>query len=271
MSDNAASFVGKHSRSIMTAGSGRCSSPISPKRWQSGSPPLTPQCVLETCAGTGIVTRRLRDLLPAGRNAHRHRPKPADARGGAREVQTRRDGRVPAGGCDGLAVPRPQLRRARLSVRHHVFPGQGEVLSRGLSRALGRAGIICSACGTRTASTRRMRRSHELLAELFPDDPPRFYRGALRLSPHRSDPRGDERGRLYRFPGGGAAHRPVGRRPGGVCAGLRLRQSARRADPRARRRSGAACRRARRDAASRIRRGPPRMPMQVIFFEATRP
>ena len=48
-----------------------------------------PSRVLETGAGTGTVTRRLRDLLPANDEADCDRPQPADARRRTQEVSPR--------------------------------------------------------------------------------------------------------------------------------------------------------------------------------------
>ena len=94
-----------------------------------------PGVVLETAAGTGVVTRALASALPAETRLTVTDLNPPMLEV-ARKVQAGRGGRVPTGRCDRLAIYRPKLRRPRLSVRHHVFPGQGEVLSRGISRPL---------------------------------------------------------------------------------------------------------------------------------------
>jgi predicted O-methyltransferase YrrM len=75
-----------------------------------------PSRVLETGAGTGIVTRRLRDLLPATTRLIAT-DQPADARGRAKEVSPRRADRVPARRCDGIAICRRQLRCGGLPVQ----------------------------------------------------------------------------------------------------------------------------------------------------------
>src|SRR5689334_5719659 len=84
-----------------------------------------PRRVLEIAAGTGIVTRRLRDVLPP--EAHLiatdlNLPMLEVASG---KISPRRESRVPARRCPGPALPGFQLRCGCLSVRSHVLPGQG--------------------------------------------------------------------------------------------------------------------------------------------------
>ena len=82
-----------------------------------------PSRVLETGAGTGIVTRRLRDLLPATTRliaTDLNRPMLDIAR---KKISPRRGDRIPARRCDGIAVCQRQLRCGGLPVQRHVLSG----------------------------------------------------------------------------------------------------------------------------------------------------
>jgi SAM-dependent methyltransferase len=109
------------------------------------------------------------------------------------------------------------------------------------------------------------RRTHELLAELFANDPPRFYE--VPFAYHRIIP-SDAMTEEATDPRGGA-HRQGGRRPGGVARGLvfEIRSSSRSACAAAM--SGRVTEESPRSCvASSARR---RLPIQIIFFEGKRP
>ena len=90
----------------------------------AASPRLAPDDVLETAAGTGVLTRALAPAAAAG-DAHRgHRSQPADARPG-REAAAGRHRRVAAGRCARPAVRRSKLRCRGLPVRRDVLSRQG--------------------------------------------------------------------------------------------------------------------------------------------------
>src|SRR5689334_6939308 len=153
MSDNAASFVGNIPEHY-DRGLGPVFFTDFAEEMAKRVAAFAPRRMLETSAGTGIVSRRLRDLSPADTTLTVTDLNPPMLEV-ARKVQAGRGGRVPTGRCDRLAIYRPKLRRPRLSVRHHVFPGQGRSpIARHIASSR-RADIISSACGMRTVSTRR--------------------------------------------------------------------------------------------------------------------
>lgn len=93
-----------------------------------------PRCVLETAAGTGIVTRRLRDRLPAGSEIIATDLSPAMLATAETKFSPGEVTLSPCG-CNSSAVPRRQLRRFGLPVRNHVLPRPAPGLSGGLAGA----------------------------------------------------------------------------------------------------------------------------------------
>ena len=110
--------------------------------------------VLEIAAGTGIATRRLARRAACRRDARRHRPQPADARGGAKEIPPGRGGRVASRRRSGPAVRRWQLRCRGLQVRSDVLPDRDKAYREAPPGARARPGATCSASGTRTSTIR---------------------------------------------------------------------------------------------------------------------
>jgi SAM-dependent methyltransferase len=89
-----------------------------------------PSRVLETAAGTGIVTRRMRDLLPAGAAIVATDLNPAMLDRAARKFQPGETVGAQAGRRDRASLRRRVIRRNGLPVRRDVLPRQGEGLSR---------------------------------------------------------------------------------------------------------------------------------------------
>lgn len=183
MSDNAASFVGNIPEHY-DRGLGPVFFTDFAEEMAKRVAAFAPRRMLETSAGTGIVSRRLRDLSPADTTLTVTDLNPPMLEV-ARKVQAGRGGRVPTGRCDRLAIYRPKLRRPRLSVRHHVFPGQGEVLSRGISRPLAGRTLFLQRVGCAPFQPGAAPGARGA-GRTLPDDPPPFYE--VPFAYHRIDP-----------------------------------------------------------------------------------
>ena len=70
---------------------------------------LSPSAVLETSAGSGVVTRALAPRLPPGRKLYRNRPQPADGR--LRRIATTSRHSYQWRQADALALPFGKTRR----------------------------------------------------------------------------------------------------------------------------------------------------------------
>jgi SAM-dependent methyltransferase len=230
---------------------------------------VAPSRVLETSAGTGIVTRRLRDLLPAGAkltvtdlnppmlDVARAKFKPGEA--------------VAFQPADATALPFPDRSFDAAVCQFGVmfFPDK-EKSYREAHRVLIPGGRYLFSVWDEHRFNPAPRLVHELLAGLFPDDPPGFYE--VPFAYHRLDPV-REAVTAAGFTDFGAAVRHIDKvvpDPAVFARGLiygnpvieqiRLRGG----DPD----------RVVEAVAGAVRRefgDPPRIPLQVIFFEAARP
>src|SRR5438105_7616076 len=145
----------------------------------------TPRRVLETCAGTGIVTRRLRDLLPAGAQfiATDLNPPMLDvARGKFKPGEA-----VEFQPADATDLPFPGQSFGAVVCQFGVmfFPDK-EKSYREAYRVLRPSGRYLFSVWDAHRFNPAQGRVHELLAEYFPDDPPRFYE--VPFAYHRIDP-----------------------------------------------------------------------------------
>ena len=113
---------------------------------------LQPQRILETAAGTGVVTEALARGA-ARRGDRRHRPQPADARCRA-EARDVRQGPLPSGRRARPAVRDGELRSRRLPVRRRCSTPTrcGAMPRRGACCAT--AAAICSRSGTALSAIR---------------------------------------------------------------------------------------------------------------------
>ena len=95
-----------------------------------------PARVLETAAGTGIVTRRLRDVLPVSVRLTATDLNPPMLEIARTKFLARGASRFPACRCDGIALCGQQLRCGHVPIRRDVLSRQRQrqILSRGLSR-----------------------------------------------------------------------------------------------------------------------------------------
>jgi ubiquinone/menaquinone biosynthesis C-methylase UbiE len=144
-----------------------------------------PQRVLETCAGTGIVTRRLRDLLPASAKLTATDLNPpmlevARAKFGTGEA-------VEFQPADAMALPFPDRSFDAVVCQFGVmfFPDKAKSYAEAY-RVLMPGGRYLFSVWDAHRHNPFSRLAHELVTELFPADPPQFY--AVPFSYHRLDP-----------------------------------------------------------------------------------
>ncbi len=146
---------------------------------------LRPSRVLETAAGTGIVTRLLRDLLPA--DAHLtatdlNPPMLAVARGKFRPGE-----RVEFRPADATALPFPDGAFDAMACQFGVmfFPDKAASF-REARRVLAPGGRYLFSVWDAHARNPFGRIAHEVAGSFFPSDPPGFY--AVPFGYHRIDP-----------------------------------------------------------------------------------
>ena len=222
------------------------------------------RAILETAAGTGVATRTMAAARPDSRivatDLNQAMLDIAAAAPPARTSSWQQ--------ADAQALPFADVVRSRrLLLRRHVHARQARRPTARRGGSCGRAGASCSRSGTESRpnpvqATGSMPRS----AELFPDDPPRFFartpcgyhdRGPDRA---RASPGGLRTGR-----GGGGAPRRRGRLDPGRGRGLVPGHAHARPDRGARRVGVAPRHRGRRDGASRTvrRRAVPGAPASL--------
>jgi len=145
----------------------------------------TPARVLETCAGTGIVTRRLRDLLPAKTQlvaTDLNPPMLEVARGKFAPGEA-----VEFQPADATELPFPDRSFDAVVCQFGVmfFPDK-EKSYREAYRVLAPGGHYLFSVWDEHRFNPAPRLVHEMLGGLFPDDPPRFYE--VPFAYHRIDP-----------------------------------------------------------------------------------
>ena len=268
MSDNAASFVGNIPEHY-DRGLGPVFFADFAEEMAKRVAAFAPQRVLETSAGTGIVSRRLRDLLPsdAGLTVTDLNPPMLEvARAKFRPGET-----VEFQPADATDLPFPDRSFDALVCQFGImfFPDK-EKSYREAHRVLSPGGHYLFSVWDAHRFNPAQRRTHELLAELFPDDPPRFYE--VPFAYHRIDPIReavseagftDFRAAVLHIDKAVADPAAFAR---GIIFGNPVVEQirARSGDPE----------RVVESIAEMLRReygAPPMLPLQVIFFEATRP
>jgi ubiquinone/menaquinone biosynthesis C-methylase UbiE len=144
-----------------------------------------PLRVLETAAGTGIVTRWLRDLLPAG--AHLTATDLSAPMLVVAQATFRPDEAVAFRGADATALPFPDGAFDALACQFGVmfFPDK-EAAFREAWRVLAPGGRYVFSVWDAHAYNPFGRIAHEVAVASFPSDPPGFY--AVPFGYHRIDP-----------------------------------------------------------------------------------
>ena len=146
---------------------------------------FNPARVLETAAGTGIVTRRLRDLLPAGASLTATDLNPPMLE--VARTKFRRDEDLDFRPADATALPFPDGSCDAVVCQFGVmlFPEKDKSY-REVHRVLASGGrYLCSVWDSHRYNPFG-RIAHEIAGRLFPDDPPQFYR--VPFSYHQIDP-----------------------------------------------------------------------------------
>lgn len=268
MSDNAANFVGNIPEHY-DRGLGPVFFTDFAEEMAKRVAAIAPHHVLETSAGTGIVSRRLRDLLPASAkltvtdlnppmlDVARAKFKPGEA--------------VEFQPADATELPFPDQSFDALVCQFGVmfFPDKDKSY-REAYRVLRPGGRYFFSVWDAHRFNPAQCRVHEVLGELFPNDPPRFYE--VPFAYHHMDSIRDAM-TAAGFRDFTAAVRHIDKEVSdtgvfarGVILGNPVAEQirARGGDPAAII-----------DRVAEMLHGefgmPPRLPMQVIFFEATRP
>ncbi len=128
-----------------------------------------PRRILETAAGTGVVTEALARALPDAEIVA------TDLNQAMLDVAATRVSsaqcRIPASGCARPAVRRRQLRPRRLPVRRHVLSRQGARATRRRGGCFATAVTIWSRSGTGSSGTASPTLPTRACNELFPGQP----------------------------------------------------------------------------------------------------
>ena len=144
-----------------------------------------PTRVLETAAGTGIVTRRLRDARAGWRQSNGDRSQRSDARDRTHQVPARRRGRVPACRRYGAALSGRGFDAVVCQFGIMFFPDRGRSYHE-VHRVLAPRGRYLFSVWDAHRYNPFGRIAQEVGARFFPVDPPQFY--TVPFSCHRIDP-----------------------------------------------------------------------------------
>ena len=145
---------------------------------------FAPKRVLETAAGTGFVTRRLRDLMPAAEITATDLNAPMLQRAAAKFTPKDKIKFQPA---DATALPFPDKAFDTVVCQFGImFYPDKEKSYREAYRVLAAGGRYLFSVWDEHRFNPAPRLVHEMLGGLFPDDPPRFYE--VPFAYHRIDP-----------------------------------------------------------------------------------
>ena len=133
-----------------------------------------PTRVLEIAAGTGIVTRMLRNVLPDSAVLVASDLNPSMLAVAQRKFGATEQIRLPPGRRDCTTVRRPRVRRDRLPVRRHVLPDKDKGY-REVYRVLGRGGRYHFNVWDSFDFNPFARISHETVGGFFNGDVPAFF------------------------------------------------------------------------------------------------
>ena len=144
-----------------------------------------PARVLETAAGTGIVTRKLRDALPGDTQLTATDLNPPMLDMARAKFAARRTGRLPACRCDRASLCRSSFDAVVCQFGVMFFPDKAKSFSEAY-RVLAPGGRYLLSVWDSHRYNPFGRIAHEVAARFFPADPPQFY--SVPFSCHQIDP-----------------------------------------------------------------------------------